>query len=185
MKILRTLLILCIICLTNSHSTSGQKVNPYASIVWEESNLVEFGIKLYYPNDWILGNANSTITKWVVVPNFEAKGNIVLKMMPWDFKPIFSSYSSPQFKNDLLPNSLYSDLTFVVYDNKYKVAGQDALFTYLIAKGKFVDELYQEIIFQWWKDGILYTLQGAFGVEMLKKDEIELIQKMADKIKFQ
>jgi tetratricopeptide (TPR) repeat protein len=142
------------------------------------------GVEFKYPVNWEIGTPAISNTYWVGLPNYKSKGNVVLKVVPWKNKADFKNYQKDQYKKDILSTSIYyKDIAFIEFNNQIKISGIDGIYSYYKGFGKYVNSTYYELLIQWWKNDLLYTLQGQFNEPSLTKKQLEDFEKLIISIK--
>jgi hypothetical protein len=145
---------------------------------------LQIKLEFEYPENWEIGTSSNSDTYWIGLPNYKSIGNVLLRVVPWKYKVDLKNYSKEQYKKDFFTTSiLYKDIEFIEYNNKIKISGIDGLFTYYKGFGKYVSKSYYEVVIQWWKNNILYTLQGQFSEPKLNEKQIQEIKKIIKSIK--
>ena len=170
-----------IILFVNIHVFSYSQTKESKIKIFKNSQI---GIEFEYPENWEIGKSSNSETYWVGLPNYKYIGNILLRVVPWKYKVDIKNYSKEQYKKDFFTTSiLYKDIEFIEYDNSINISGIDGLFTYYRGFGKYVDSVYYEIVVLWWKNNLVYTLQGQFSEPKLNKEQIEEVKKIIKTIK--
>ena len=133
----------------------------------------QIGIQFEYPESWEIGTPSISIIYWVGIPNYKSEGNVVLKVVPWKVNGDLKKYSKEQYKKDILSSSIYyKDLEFIEFNNQIKISGVDGIYGYYKGTGKYVNKNYYEVLIQWWKNNLLYTLQGQFSEPSLTNKQL-------------
>lgn len=156
--------------LITSHIFSYSQTTESKTKTFKNSQI---GIQFEYPEYWETGTPTISNTYWVGLPNYKSEGNIVLKVIPWKYKVDIKNYQKEQYKKDILSTSIYyNDLVFIEFNNQLKISGVDGIFVYYKGDGKYVNSNYYELVFQCWKNNLLYTLQGQFKEPSLTNKQI-------------
>lgn len=144
----------------------------------------QIGIEFEYPENWEIGTPSISNTYWVGIPNYKSEGNVVLKVIPWKYKVDLKNYKKEQYKIDILSTSIYyKNLDFIEFNNQIKISGVDGIYGYYKGDGKYVNSTYYEILIQWWKNNLLYTLQGQFKEPPLTDNQIIEFNQLIKSIK--
>ena len=144
----------------------------------------QIGIEFKYPLNWETGTPSISNIYWVGLPNYPSEGNVVLRVVTWEYKVDIKNYLKEQYKKDILSSSIYyKDLEFIEFNNQFKISGIDGIFSYYKGSGNYVKSDYYEMVVQWWKNNLLYTLQGQFKEPPLTKNQVEEFKNLIRSIK--